>query len=129
MLFKKKYFQIKKKVLPWIFKIRGTVYSVKMLLTSMIHPICRFNPLTCLLYKCTVFFFFRYHKKGNPEDGHMQYIINNLLPPHGFTIGHIIYYFSRNGSRREDVLSEIREFHTNCLFCDKYLNPSTTCSI
>lgn len=63
----------------------------------------------------------KYHKKGNPEDGHMKYILHTLLPPHGFTVGHIVYYFSQRDSRRDDVLTEINKFHSGCHFCDQYL--------
>ncbi|XP_071124973.1 uncharacterized protein [Mytilus edulis] len=59
-----------------------------------------------------------YHKKGNPEDGHMQHILQELLPPRDFRVGHLVYYFSQKESLREDVLHEIKKFHNNCKFCD-----------
>ncbi|CAG2205971.1 unnamed protein product [Mytilus edulis] len=68
----------------------------------------------------------KYHKKGNPEDGHMMYILHQYLPPHDFRIGHLVYYFSQEDSRREDVLLEIKKFHKNCTFCDMFIN-STKC--
>ncbi|XP_063413376.1 uncharacterized protein LOC134695855 isoform X2 [Mytilus trossulus] len=58
-----------------------------------------------------------YHKKGNPEDGHMHHILQQL-PAHDFRVGHLTYYFSKKHSLREDVLSEIKKFHNNCKFCD-----------
>ncbi|CAC5369261.1 unnamed protein product [Mytilus coruscus] len=66
----------------------------------------------------------KYHKKGNPEDGHMQYILQQYLPPHDFRIGHLVYYFSQKDSRREDVLLEIKKFHKNCTFCNIYINST-----
>ncbi|XP_076117453.1 uncharacterized protein LOC143085149 isoform X2 [Mytilus galloprovincialis] len=59
-----------------------------------------------------------YHKKGNPEDGHMQHILQELLPPLDFRVGHLTYYFSQKHSLREEVLLEIKKFHNNCKFCD-----------
>ncbi|VDI69308.1 Hypothetical predicted protein [Mytilus galloprovincialis] len=59
-----------------------------------------------------------YHKKGNPEDGHMQHILQELLPPLDFRVGHLTYYFSQKHSLREEVLLEIMKFHNNCKFCD-----------
>ncbi|XP_052078764.1 uncharacterized protein LOC127716573 [Mytilus californianus] len=64
----------------------------------------------------------KYHTKGNPEDGHMQYILHQYLPPHDFRIGHLVYYFSQKDSRREDVLLEIKKFHKNCTFCNIYID-------
>ncbi|CAG2228120.1 unnamed protein product [Mytilus edulis] len=66
----------------------------------------------------------KYHKKGNPEDGHMMYILHQYLPPHDFRIGHLVYYFSQEDSRREDVLLEIKKFHKNCSFCDMFINTT-----
>ncbi|XP_052078766.1 uncharacterized protein LOC127716575 isoform X2 [Mytilus californianus] len=65
-----------------------------------------------------------YHKKGNPEDGHMQHILQQLLPPLDFRVGHLVYYFSQKDSLREDVLYEIKKFHNNCKFCDMLRNCS-----
>lgn len=66
----------------------------------------------------------KYHKKGNPEDGHMQYILHQYLPPHDFRVGHLVYYFSQKDSRRDDVLLEIKKFHKDCSFCDMFINST-----